>query len=86
MGFGAFYLGSDFLIHQGDNRSETVQLIYETFDMPFYFCAGMYALASLREWVHRRYEIPGMNALVWMVAIVWIVVLLYLNLGFESWL
>lgn len=86
IGFGAFYLTSDFLINQGGNDSETLKLFYDTFDMPFFFSAGMYALAAIHEQIKKRYEVPGLSALFWIVAVAWTVLLIYLNLGYESFL
>lgn len=86
IGFGAFYLTADFLIHQGNNESETIRIIYETFDMPFFFSAGMYALAALHEKIKKRYETSGMAVLFWILAIAWTGLLLYLNLGYQSFL
>ena len=86
IGFGAFYLSSDFLINQGRTDSETLQLIYDTFDMPFFFSAGMYALAAIHEQIKKRFEIPGLSPLFWIIAVIWTVLLIYLNLGFESFL
>lgn len=84
LGFGAFYLTSDFLLHQGRSDSETLKLIYDTFDMPFFFSAGLYALSGIHEWIHKRYQIVGMDWLFWTIGIVWTIFLLYLNLGYES--
>ena len=86
IGFGAVYLSSDFLINQGRQDSETLRIIYETFDMPFFFCAGMYALAAVNEFIKKRYEITGLSLLFWLLAIAWTFLLVYLNLGYESFL
>jgi len=86
VGFGAFYLSSDFLINQGNSDSETLMLIYDTFDMPFFFSAGMYALAAIHEKVKKNYDFAGLAALFWALAVVWTVLLIYLNLGYESFL
>ncbi|MDP3975975.1 MAG: hypothetical protein Q8P95_03590 [bacterium] len=84
IGFGAFYLTADFLITQGGSKSETLNLIYTTFDMPFFFCAGMYALAAIQEQIKDRFGFPGLSLLFWILALVWTGLLLYLNLGYES--
>ena len=83
IGFGLFYLAADFLLHQGKHQSETIRLIYETFDMPFFFSAGLYGLSSLQLWILQRYQI-SLAPLFWLLAIVWTLFLLYLNVGFES--
>lgn len=85
-GFGIFYLGADFLLNQGNSDSETLQLMYETFDMPFFFSAGMYGLAALREQIKKRFEVAGIDLLFWTLGILWTAILLYLNLGYESFL
>lgn len=79
-------MGSDFLINQGNSESETLNLIYKTFDMPFFFSAGMYALASLHEEIKKRFDITGLNLIFWILGILWTMALLYLNLGYESFL
>jgi|CXWL01.1.fsa_nt_gi hypothetical protein len=84
MGFGAFYLTADFLIHEAGNTSETLKLIYETFDMPFFFSGGMYALAAFHEQVSKRYLIPGLSPIFWILGILWTLFLLYLNVGYTS--
>ena len=86
IGLGAFYLTADFLINQGRSDSETLQIVYETFDMPFFFSAGMYALAAVYEQFMKRYAIPGLAPLFWILAVIWTLFLVYLNLGFESFL
>jgi hypothetical protein len=86
IGFGLFYLGADFLLNQGSSDSETLTLIYETFDMPFFFSAGMYGLAALHEQIKKRFDPTGLNFLFWILGILWTLVLLYLNLGYESFL
>ncbi|MDF2378874.1 MAG: hypothetical protein P1V18_01455 [Candidatus Gracilibacteria bacterium] len=86
MGFGVIYLGADFMLNQGQSDSETLQLIYQTFDMPFFFCAGMYGLSCLREFIKKRLEFPGLNPLIWTLALIWMGTLIYLNLGYESFL
>lgn len=85
IGLGIFYLGSDFLLHQGKVQSETLRLMYQTFDMPFFFSAGMYALAALQEQVKKRFEL-SLNLLFWILGILWTLVLIYLNVGYESFL
>jgi len=85
IGLGIFYLGSDFLLHQGNIQSETLRLMYQTFDMPFFFSAGMYALAALQEQVKKRFEL-SLNLLFWILGILWTLVLIYLNVGYESFL
>ncbi|MGE3278758.1 MAG: hypothetical protein AB7J40_03085 [Candidatus Altimarinota bacterium] len=86
IGFGIFYLGADFLLHQGSLESETLDLIYQTFDMPFFFSAGMYALAALHEQIKKRFDPSGLNLLFWILGIIWTIILLYINLGYESFL
>jgi len=86
VGFGAFYLTSDFLINQGSSDSETLKLIYDTFDMPFFFCAGMYALAAVQEQLKKRYQLIMLGPVFWVLAVLWTILLLYLNLGYESFL
>ena len=86
IGFGAFYLGADFLLNQGNSDSETLRLIYQTFDMPFFFSAGMYALAAIHEQIKKRFDLIGLNMIFWVLGIVWTMILLYLNLGYESFL
>lgn len=86
IGLGIFYLGADFLLHQGNANSETLQLVYETFDMPFFFSAGMYALAAMHEQLKKRFDTTGLNFLFWALGIIWTMILLYLNVGYESFL
>jgi hypothetical protein len=86
MGFGAFYLTADFLINQGQSSSETLNLIYNTFDMPFFFSAGMYALASIFQQVQKKYNMGILGPVFWALAVAWTVLLVYLNLGYESFL
>lgn len=86
VGFGAVYLTADFLLHQGSVQSETLTTIYQTFDMPFYFSAGMYALAALHENIKKRYNVVMMSPLFWLLAVLWTFFLVYLNVGYESFL
>ena len=86
IGFGLFYLSSDFLLHQGRSASETIRLIYETFDMPFFFSAGIYALAAFHEQLKKRYASIQFAPIFWLIAIVWTIFLIYLNLGYQSFL
>lgn len=86
MGFGVFYLSSDFLINQGGSNSETLQLIYTTFDMPFFFSAGMYALAAGYLQLKKKFNLGILGPVFWLLAILWTIALLYLNLGYESFL
>ena len=84
IGFGAFYLTADFLLNQGNSNSETLRLIYDTFDMPFFFSAGMYALAAIYHQLDKKLNLGILGPLFWLLAVVWTILLLYLNLGFES--
>lgn len=86
IGFGIFYLSADFLINQGQSDSETLKLIYDTFDMPFFFSAGMYALAATYEQLKKRYNLSTLSPIFWILAVAWTILLLYLNLGYESFL
>jgi hypothetical protein len=85
LGFGAFYLSADFLLNQTQvQKSDTLILIYETFDMPFYFSAGMYALATLKLWIEKYFPLVFLGLLFWILAILFTVFLLYTNLNFSS--
>lgn len=86
VGFGAIYLTADFLLHQGVVQSETLRTIYQTFDMPFYFSAGMYALAATHLNIKKRYSITLMSPLFWVLAVLWTIFLVYLNVGYDSFL
>jgi len=86
IGFGIFYLSADFLLNQGRTDSETLKLVYDTFDMPFFFSAGMYGSAAVHEQIKNRYEIPGLSPIFWILAVFWTILLIYLNLGYESFL
>ncbi len=84
MSFGLIYLSAVFLITQNGSTSPTLYLIFETFDMPFFFSAGMYGLSGLYHEIDKRYDIPGLSILFWTLALAWTIFLLYLNLGFTS--
>lgn len=84
LGLGIAYLGADFLLHQGQFESEWLELVYKTFDMPFYFSAGLYFLSLLHEWIEKRFGVANLNILFIALGIVWTVFLIYLNAGFES--
>ena len=85
IGFGIFYLSADFLINQTrTGSSPTLILIYETFDMPFFFSAGMYTLASLKLAIQKFVPIPFLSAVFWGLAVIFTVFLLYINLDFKS--
>ncbi|MDP2690952.1 MAG: hypothetical protein U1C97_02955 [Candidatus Gracilibacteria bacterium] len=86
IGFGIFYLGADFLLHQGRSGSETLNLIYQTFDLPFFFSAGMYALAAIHEQIKKRMAFVGLSPIFWGLAVIWTIILIYLNLGYQSFL
>lgn len=83
-GLGIFYLGSDFLLHQGRYESSTLEIIFKTFDMPFYFSAGMVSLAVLHEQIGKRYEMAGLQAIFILLGVLWTTFLLYLNGGYTS--
>ncbi len=84
LGFGAVYLTADFLLHQGGVASETLTLVYKTFDMPFFFAAGMYFLALGEEFLESRYDIKGLSLLFIALGIFWTIFLISLNLGYRS--
>jgi len=86
LGFGVFYLGADFLLNQGGSDSETLQTIYETFDMPFFFSAGMYFLAAVYQQIQERFPVSGLELIFWILAVGWTIFLIYLNVGYESFL
>jgi peptidoglycan/LPS O-acetylase OafA/YrhL len=84
LGFGAFYLISDFLINQGGSQSELIRVFYTTFDMPFFFSAGLYVLASLNLWVKKNLALPFTGFIFWGLAIIFMLYLLTINLGYPS--
>lgn len=84
MGFGAFYLTADLLIHEGQSQWSILNEIYDKFDMPFFFSGGMYALAAFHEQISKRYLIPGLSPIFWILGILWTGFLVYLNVGYES--
>ncbi|GEM_PF-6276572 len=84
LGFGVVYLSADFLLHQGGVESETLGLVYKTFDMPFFFAAGMYFLALGEEFLEKRCEIKGLSLILYALGILWTIFLIYLNLGYRS--
>ncbi len=84
--FGLVYLSADFMIHQGNSSSETLVTIYETFDMPFFFCAGMYLISAAHQQLKKRLDSPFITPVFWLLGIAWTVLLIYLNLGFQSFL
>lgn len=86
MGFGLFYLTADFLINQGHSDSETLRMIYTTFDMPFFFSAGMYTLAASFQQVQKKYNMGILNPLFIILGVLWTALLVYLNLGYQSFL
>jgi len=85
IGFGVFYLSADFLINQaGTSSSATLILIYETFDMPFFFSAGMYALATIKMKIEKYAPIPFLSPIFWALAVIFTAFLLYINLDFST--
>lgn len=86
LGLGAVYLTADFLLHQLGRQSETLQTIYTTFDMPFFFSAGAYFLSRIYQAIQERFQIQGLQVLFWVFGMLWTAFLLSINLGFKSFL